>query len=87
MTKNRYKLKRHFCHFLSLLGIFLALQSSLYRKKMAEICGLGGVAEWLNAPVSKAGNGVTRSGVQIPLPPPSICITIIIKIHRQRSGI
>ena len=31
----------------------------------------GGMAEWLKAPVSKAGNGATRSGVQIPLPPPS----------------
>ena len=30
----------------------------------------GGMAEWLKAPVSKAGNGATRSGVQIPLPPP-----------------
>ena len=38
---------------------------------MAEIWDLGGVAEWLIAPVSKAGNGVTRSGVQIPLPPPN----------------
>ncbi len=38
--------------------------------KSTTLIVYGGVAEWLNAPVSKAGNGVTRSGVQIPLPPP-----------------
>ena len=36
------------------------------------------MAERLKAPVSKAGNGVTRSGVQIPLPPPIIYFTSLI---------
>src|SRR5438876_172402 len=30
----------------------------------------GGMAEWLKAAVLKTVNGVTRSGVRIPLPPP-----------------
>ena len=37
---------------------------------MAVFHGLGGVAEWLKAPVLKTGNGATRSGVRIPPPPP-----------------
>ena len=32
----------------------------------------GGMAEWLKAAVLKTVNGVTRSGVRIPLPPPYI---------------
>ena len=35
--------------------------------KSTTLIVYGGVAEWLKAPVSKAGNGATRSGVQIPL--------------------
>ncbi len=31
---------------------------------------VGGVAEWSNAPVLKTGNGLSRSRVQIPAPPP-----------------
>src|ERR1700690_2082412 len=31
----------------------------------------GGMAEWLKAAVLKTVSGVTRSGVRIPLPPPS----------------
>ncbi len=31
----------------------------------------GGMAEWLKAAVLKTVNGVTRSGVRIPLPPPA----------------
>src|ERR1035437_8800226 len=31
----------------------------------------GGMAEWLKAAVLKTVNGETRSGVRIPLPPPS----------------
>ncbi len=30
------------------------------------------MAEWLKAAVLKTVNGVTRSGVRIPLPPPAI---------------
>jgi hypothetical protein len=37
---------------------------------MVDFHGLGGVAEWLKAPVLKTGNGATRSGVRIPPPPP-----------------
>ena len=49
-------------------NIFLkTLKSIIYHEYIAK----GGMAEWLKAPVSKAGNGATRSGVQIPLPPPS----------------
>jgi hypothetical protein len=32
----------------------------------------GGMAEWLKAAVLKTVNGVTRSGVRIPLPPPPL---------------
>jgi hypothetical protein len=35
----------------------------------------GGMAEWLKAAVLKTVNGVTRSGVRIPLPPPDIELT------------
>jgi hypothetical protein len=30
----------------------------------------GGMAEWPNAPVLKTGNGLSRSRVRIPIPPP-----------------
>ena len=36
------------------------------------------MAEWLKAPVSKTGNGATRSGVRIPPPPPLLCLKIYI---------
>jgi hypothetical protein len=36
----------------------------------------GGMAEWLKAAVLKTVNGVTRSGVRIPLPPPDIEIAL-----------
>jgi hypothetical protein len=32
---------------------------------------LGGVAEWLKAPVLKTGGGVSRPWVRIPPPPPA----------------
>ena len=37
----------------------------------------GGMAEWLKAAVLKTVNGVTRSGVRIPLPPPDIKMTAV----------
>ena len=40
---------------------------NMNRYKLRRLIFHGGMAEWLKAPVSKAGNGATRSGVQIPL--------------------
>ena len=46
-------------------------ESFNYSEACVKLNNNGGVAEWLKAPVSKTGNGETRSGVRIP-PPPQI---------------
>ena len=43
---------------------FLVLFYSFKYKKCIKYNGLGGVAEWLKAPVLKTGNGATRSGFE-----------------------
>jgi hypothetical protein len=45
--------------------------SALKRMKSGRI-GIGGMGEWLKPAVLKTVSGVTRSGVRIPLPPPSL---------------
>jgi hypothetical protein len=45
--------------------------AALQRADMAIISrSFGGMAEWPNAPVLKTGNGLSRSRVRIPIPPP-----------------
>ena len=44
--------------------------SALKQMKLGRI-GTGGMGEWLKPAVLKTVSGVTRSGVRIPLPPPS----------------
>jgi hypothetical protein len=45
----------------------------------------GGMAEWLKAAVLKTVNGVTRSGVRIPLPPPQIFLEAVLQLKRMLS--
>ena len=55
------------------------------RKNVYIICGSGGVAEWLNAPVLKTDVGESLPWVRIPPPPPQFLskLLIYIKISRR----
>ena len=62
----------------SLPFVTVGTRTGSQQAQFAAIIGSGGMAEWLKAAVLKTVNGVTRSGVRIPLPPPDISIAFAI---------